>query len=122
VEPAGQVAGLHGRGEPVLRRQHPAPVEITQITGRPTGTPLRLHVGMQQGDSRQARTDSAPARPISGPAWQPVIGDGRIARVYLNDVELAQASRLDGPTITFSAHPSDPVVYRSPTYCSAGPT
>lgn len=50
----------------------------------------------------------------SGPAWQPVIGDGRIARVYINDLELAQASQLNGPAITFAAHPNDPVVYWSP--------
>jgi len=50
----------------------------------------------------------------SGPAWQPRIGDGRIARVFINDTELVDAAPLDGPAITFAAHPNDPVVYWSP--------
>jgi uncharacterized membrane protein len=51
----------------------------------------------------------------AGPAWQPVIGDGRIARVYISPAELAAAAGHDGPTITFVAHPNDPVVYWSPS-------
>ena len=54
------------------------------------------------------------AERTSGPAWQPIIGDGRIARAFINDVELAEATPLDGPAINFSAHPNDPVVYWSP--------
>jgi uncharacterized membrane protein len=50
----------------------------------------------------------------AGPMWQPVIGDGDIARAYISDVELEQAIPSAGPVITFSAHPNDPVVYWSP--------
>jgi uncharacterized membrane protein len=50
----------------------------------------------------------------SGPMWQPVIGDGSIARVFISDVELEAATPPIGPVITFSAHPNDPVVYWSP--------
>lgn len=50
----------------------------------------------------------------AGPAWQPIIGDGKTARVFINDVELTLARPLTGPAITFSAHPNDPVVYWSP--------
>lgn len=50
----------------------------------------------------------------AGPAWQPVIDGGDVARVFINDTELTQAPPLTGPAITFSAHPNDPVVYWSP--------
>ena len=50
----------------------------------------------------------------AGPMWQPIIGDGDIARVFISDVELEAAAPPTGPTITFSAHPNDPVVYWSP--------
>ncbi|CAB4928632.1 MAG: hypothetical protein F2840_00565 [Actinobacteria bacterium] len=50
----------------------------------------------------------------AGPMWQPVIGDSAIARTYISDVELEQAIPSEGPVITFSAHPNDPVVYWSP--------
>jgi len=50
-----------------------------------------------------------------GPAWQPVIGDGRIAKVYISPQELNAAPGTTGPAITFVAHPNDPVVYWSPS-------
>ncbi len=50
----------------------------------------------------------------SGPAWQPVIEDGDIAKVFINPSELNTATPADGPAITFVAHPNDPVVYWSP--------
>lgn len=49
-----------------------------------------------------------------GPAWQPVIGDGSIAKVFINNLELEQALPSPGASLTFSAHPNDPVVYWSP--------
>ncbi|CAB4873041.1 unannotated protein [freshwater metagenome] len=49
-----------------------------------------------------------------GPMWQPVIDDGTIARVFISDTELEAATPLAGTSITFSAHPNDPVVYWSP--------
>lgn len=54
------------------------------------------------------------AERTSGPAWQPVIGDGRIARVYISPSDLSTAEPATGPAITFVAHPNDPVVYWSP--------
>ena len=51
----------------------------------------------------------------SGPAWQPVIGDGTIAKVYINPQELIDSPAHQGPAITFVAHPNDPVVYWSPS-------
>jgi len=50
----------------------------------------------------------------AGPMWQPVIGNGLIARTYISAGELERAVPSDGPVITFSAHPNDPVVYWSP--------
>lgn len=50
----------------------------------------------------------------AGPMWQPVIGDGLIARTYISAGELERAVPSNGPVITFSAHPNDPVVYWSP--------
>jgi len=50
----------------------------------------------------------------AGPAWQPVIGDGKIAHVYIGPEELRAATGQTGPTISFVAHPNDPVVYWSP--------
>lgn len=51
----------------------------------------------------------------SGPAWQPVIGDGTIAKVYINPQELQDEPPHAGAAITFVAHPNDPVVYWSPS-------
>jgi uncharacterized membrane protein len=50
-----------------------------------------------------------------GPAWQPVIGDGSIAKVYISPEELMSAPGAAGHAITFVAHPNDPVVYWSPS-------
>jgi uncharacterized membrane protein len=51
----------------------------------------------------------------AGPAWQPVMGDGSIAHVYISPRELEAADGTSGPSITFVAHPNDPVVYWSPS-------
>ena len=50
----------------------------------------------------------------SGPAWQPVIGDGKIARVYVTPGELKDGIAATGPAVTYAAHANDPVVYWSP--------
>jgi uncharacterized membrane protein len=50
-----------------------------------------------------------------GPAWQPVIGDGTIAKVFISPAELKAAAGGGGRAITFVAHPNDPVVYWSPS-------
>jgi uncharacterized membrane protein len=51
----------------------------------------------------------------AGPAWQPVIGDGSIARVFVTPGELADEAPATGPAITYAAHANDPVVYWSPS-------
>ncbi len=50
-----------------------------------------------------------------GPAWQPVIGDGTIARVYISPANISESPADEGAAITFIAHPNDPVVYWSPS-------
>ena len=50
-----------------------------------------------------------------GPAWQPVIGDGRITHVFVTPEELSIAQPMTGPAITYTAHANDPVVYWSPS-------
>lgn len=50
-----------------------------------------------------------------GPAWQPVIGDGRLTHVYVTPQELEAAEPIHGPAITYVAHANDPVVYWSPS-------
>jgi len=49
----------------------------------------------------------------AGPAWQPVIGDGSAARVFISSEELLTASAPAGKSIAIAAHPNDPVVYWS---------
>ena len=51
----------------------------------------------------------------AGPAWQPVIGDGSIARVFVTPGELSDEAPATGPSITYAAHANDPVVYWSPS-------
>ena len=46
--------------------------------------------------------------------WQPIIGDGSIAKVFISQQELEAAPGAAGKEITFVAHPNDPVVYWSP--------
>lgn len=50
----------------------------------------------------------------AGPAWQPVIGTGEIARVFVTPGELKGGTPATGPSITYAAHANDPVVYWSP--------
>jgi uncharacterized membrane protein len=56
-----------------------------------------------------------------GPAWQPVIGDGTIAKVYISPAELVASTGRPGAAITFVAHPNDPVVYWSPSLLLRSP-
>ena len=49
----------------------------------------------------------------SGPAWDPVIGDGTITRVLVSSGDTGIQPK-PGPTIVFAAHANDPVVYWSP--------
>ncbi|MDP1878019.1 MAG: alpha/beta-hydrolase family protein [Actinomycetota bacterium] len=49
----------------------------------------------------------------SGPAWDPVIGDGAITRVLVSPSDTSHELKAP-PTIVFAAHANDPVVYWSP--------
>ncbi|MHB1067338.1 MAG: alpha/beta-hydrolase family protein [Candidatus Nanopelagicales bacterium] len=49
----------------------------------------------------------------SGPAWDPVIGDGAITRVLVSPSDTSDEPKAP-PTIVFAAHANDPVVYWSP--------
>ncbi|MDO8733149.1 MAG: alpha/beta-hydrolase family protein [Actinomycetota bacterium] len=49
----------------------------------------------------------------AGPAWQPVIGNGTAARVFVSSEELLTAPPAAGKSIAIAAHPNDPVVYWS---------
>ncbi len=49
----------------------------------------------------------------AGPAWQPVIGDGKDARVFISSEEVLTARPPTGKAIAIAAHPNDPVVYWS---------
>lgn len=50
-----------------------------------------------------------------GPAWQPIIDGGAIARVFVTPGELLDAEPASGPSIAIAAHANDPVVYWSPS-------
>jgi uncharacterized membrane protein len=49
----------------------------------------------------------------SGPAWDPVVGDGSIVRVLVSSGDTSKGPK-PAPTIVFAAHANDPVVYWSP--------
>ncbi len=50
----------------------------------------------------------------AGPAWQPTIDNGHVARVGVNDTQFApDQSGWDQRRIAFAAHPNDPIVYWS---------
>jgi uncharacterized membrane protein len=49
----------------------------------------------------------------SGPAWQPVIGNGDIVEVLVSPTDTGDQVEAK-PTIVFAAHANDPVVYWSP--------
>ena len=49
----------------------------------------------------------------AGPAWQPVIGDGSTARVFISSEELLTRPPAQDKAIAIVAHPNDPVVYWS---------
>lgn len=51
----------------------------------------------------------------SGPAWDPVIGDGSITRVIVSQDDPDALEQKAPPTIVFAAHANDPVVYWSPS-------
>jgi uncharacterized membrane protein len=54
------------------------------------------------------------AERTSGPAWDPVIGDGGITRVLVQTDDPDRYDEHPAPTIVFAAHANDPVVYWRP--------
>ena len=54
------------------------------------------------------------AERTAGPAWDPVIGDGRITRVLVQTDDPDRYDEHSAPTIVFAAHANDPVVYWRP--------
>ena len=54
------------------------------------------------------------AERTAGPAWDPVIGDGRITRVLVQTDDPDRYDEHEAPTIVFAAHANDPVVYWRP--------
>lgn len=54
------------------------------------------------------------AERAAGPAWDPVIGDGRITRVLVQTDDPDRYDEHSAPTIVFAAHANDPVVYWRP--------
>ena len=50
-----------------------------------------------------------------GPAWDPVIGNGEITRVLVSANDPRGDELKPAPTIVFTAHANDPVVYWSPS-------
>ena len=51
----------------------------------------------------------------SGPAWDPVVGDGAITRVLVSASDTFEDDVKPAPTIVYAAHANDPVVYWSPS-------
>lgn len=50
----------------------------------------------------------------AGPAWDPIIGNGEITRVLISANDVRGDELKAPPTIVFTAHANDPVVYWSP--------
>lgn len=86
--------------------QSATPVDVVKEIGKVIwiGPPAQSRLWEQWQADRSA-----------GPAWQPVIGDGDIARVFVTPGELTGAEPASGPSIAIAAHANDPVVYWSPS-------
>lgn len=61
------------------------------------------------------------ANRTGGPAWEPIVGDGRIVRVLVTTDDPDGAEEKRPPTIVFAAHANDPVVYWSPSLLLSQP-
>lgn len=89
------------------------PATIGEITGRPAETPTRVYVGMQQGDSPQARTDLALKELDRVGAWDrpylaiyAVTGTGWVNPVGINSIEAVTGGAVTTVAVQYSAVPS----------------
>lgn len=90
-----------------------APAEITGITGRPAQTPVRVYVGMEQGDTPQARTSLALAELDRVDAWSReylvifgVTGTGWVDPNAINALEAVTDGDVTTVAVQYSAVPS----------------
>ena len=89
------------------------PDEITAITGQPAQRPTRVYVGMQQGDTPQARTDLALQELDRVDAWNRkylvifgVTGTGWVDPNAINALEAVTAGDVTTVAVQYSAVPS----------------
>ncbi len=89
------------------------PDEITAVTGRPAQRPTRVYVGMQQGDTPQARTDLALRELDRVNAWDReylvifgVTGTGWVDPNAINALEMVTDGDATTVAVQYSAVPS----------------
>lgn len=89
------------------------PDEITGITGRPAQTPVRVYVGMEQGDTDAARTDLALQELDRVDAWSReylvifgVTGTGWVDPNAINALEAVTDGDVTTVAVQYSAVPS----------------
>lgn len=89
------------------------PEEITGITGRPAQTPVRIYVGMEQGDTPAARTDLAIQELDRVGAWDRrylvifgVTGTGWVDPNAINSLEAITDGDATTVAVQYSAVPS----------------
>ncbi len=90
-----------------------APETITSITGRPAQQPVRVYVGMEQGDTPQARTDLAVSELDRVGAWDRkylvifgVTGTGWVDPNAINALEAITDGDVTTAAVQYSAVPS----------------
>lgn len=90
-----------------------APADITGITGRPAQTPVRVYVGMEQGDTPQARTALALQELDRVDAWSReylvifgVTGTGWVDPNAINALEAVTDGDVTTVAVQYSAVPS----------------
>jgi uncharacterized membrane protein len=91
----------------------------TQSAWGPDATPEQVtedfpHVVWVGPPAASTLWSSWQASRTGGPAWQPIIGDGKITRVLVSATDPGNLGKKSPPTIVFVAHANDPVVYWSP--------
>lgn len=89
------------------------PADITGITGRPAQTPTRVYVGMEQGDTPQARTKLALEELDRVDAWSReylvifgVTGTGWVDPNAINSLEAVTDGDVTTVAVQYSAVPS----------------
>ncbi len=98
----------------------------TQGAWTPTSTPEEVtseipHIAWIGPPAESVLWSAWQTNRTGGPAWQPVIGDGTIAKVLVTSAEGLDLATKAPPTIVFSAHANDPVVYWTPSLLFSKP-